>query len=362
MKQKSINPGGSLNGFLTGIKHQMALLLIFVFSIVAAFGSLAYSAVVRAATPGSTETKTPASKIELVEQPPKSPTDTAVVFSAKATDVKDLFVYGLEITYDPAVLTYKKAAVGNFLSHEGKVATSFQAALENGVAGKLIVAEAQTSATAKTGVSGTGELFTAYFELNDGSKGAADTKVQFGKNSFAATPTADFKTDFQGMTLPLKLDNIKNLKSGNGTERYSLALKWDAHAGATAYKVYRKNPHGEWKFLKEVTSPTFTDKGSDAGSSLLIPHLDYVYRVAAVKGAKESPPVEIAGQDKRGLKGDNDRSDRVDGRDLEKLARAFGKLDTDKDFDPLVDTTYDGRIDGNDLIDLGLNFAKVFKP
>lgn len=362
MKQKNTSPGGSLNGFLAGVKHKMALLLIFVFSLVSALGSLSYNAVVQAATSSSTEEKVIVSKIDLVEQPAKSPTDTAVNFSAKAVGVKDLFVYGLEITYDPAVLTYKKATVGHFLSHEGKTATSFQAALENGVAGKLIVAEARTGVGAKTGVSGTGELFTMNFELNDGSKDKADTKVQFGKNSFAAAATADLKTEFDGMTLLLKLDSVKNLKSAHGTERYSLALAWNAQPGATAYKVYRKNPHGEWKLLKEVSTTSLTDNGSGAGSAALIPHLDYVYRVSAVKGTKESLPVEVVGREIRGLKGDNNRSDRVDGRDLEKLARAFGQLDTEKDFDSLIDTTYDGRIDGNDLIDLGLNFAKVFKP
>ena len=362
MKQKNIGPGGSLNGFFAGVKHKMALLVIFVFSLVSALGSLSYNTVVQAATSGSTSEKTSASKIELVELPAKSPTDTAVIFSAKAVDVKDLFVYGLEITYDPVVLTYKKAAAGHFLSQEGKTTTSFQAALENGVAGKLIVAEARTGAGAKTGVSGTGELFTMDFELNAGSKDKANTKVQFGKNSFAATSTADLKTEFDGMTLSLKLDSVKNLKSAHGTERYGLSLTWDAQAGATDYKVYRKNQHGEWKLLKEVSTTSLTDNGSGSGSSALIPHLDYVYRVVALKGTKESPVSEIIGKDTRGLKGDNNRSDRVDGRDLEKLARAFGQLDTEKDFDPLIDTTYDGRIDGNDLIDLGLNFAKVFKP
>jgi hypothetical protein len=71
--------------------------------------------------------------------------------------------------------------------------------------------------------------------------------------------------------------------------------------------------------------------------------------------------VEVAGKDARGIKGDNDRSDRIDGRDLEKLARHFAEDDSQANFDTLADTTYDGLIDGSDLIDLGANFAKTYK-
>ena len=33
---------------------------------------------------------------------------------------------------------------------------------------------------------------------------------------------------------------------------------------------------------------------------------------------------------------------------------------SDISFDPLIDTNYDGMIDGSDLIDLGVNFALVY--
>ena len=76
----------------------------------------------------------------------------------------------------------------------------------------------------------------------------------------------------------------------------------------------------------------------------------------------ESVPTDVLGMETRGLKGDNDRSDRVDGRDLDNLARHFAEIDLDCGLDPLADTTYDGNIDGSDLIDLGASFALVYQP
>ena len=66
------------------------------------------------------------------------------------------------------------------------------------------------------------------------------------------------------------------------------------------------------------------------------------------------------GVDARGLKGDNNRSDRLDGRDLERLAQHYTEDSTSQNFDALIDTTYDGQIDGSDLIDIGFNFGKTY--
>jgi hypothetical protein len=73
-----------------------------------------------------------------------------------------------------------------------------------------------------------------------------------------------------------------------------------------------------------------------------------------------SVPVEITAQDSRGLRGDNNRSDLVEGRDLERLARHFAETDQSAGYDWLVDTNYDGLVNGSDLIDIGANFAQSF--
>jgi len=91
-----------------------------------------------------------------------------------------------------------------------------------------------------------------------------------------------------------------------------------------------------------------------------VPNYIYEYQVISVKGSLESMPINGQQQDTRGIKGDNNRSDRVDGRDLDNLARHYTLALADPGFDPLIDTTYDGIIDGSDLIDIGANWAITY--
>jgi len=53
----------------------------------------------------------------------------------------------------------------------------------------------------------------------------------------------------------------------------------------------------------------------------------------------------------------SNRSGRVDGRDIEKLARSYGTEYGAAEYDALADTTFDGVVDGSDLIDIGANFG-----
>ena len=281
--------------------------------------------------------------------------------TTKVADVSNLFAYGFDIQYDPVVLRYKSAGASGFLGGNGTVVTSFQAGLENGVQGKLVVAEARTEQT-KTGVNGSGDLFTIQFDVIGGA--GVNTTIHFGSGGFIASPTSDITASFvdaQCNPQPSHVINpVTNLTVAQSTARYSLELKWNVSSGATVYRVFRKDPRGQWSLLAETPSMTFIDQDSVNGGGSIIPELAYSYRVVAANATTESDPVEAVGTDSRGLKGDNNRSDRVDGRDLENLARHFGETDTDQGFAALTDTTYDGRIDGSDLIDIGANFARIY--
>lgn len=283
--------------------------------------------------------------------------------TAKASDVSNLFNYGFEIVYDPAVLSFVSAAKGSFLSESEQVETSFNAGLEDAVAGKLLVAEARLLSN-KTGVSGSGTLFTMQFNVT-GFAGAPSS-FSFGTGSFAADTTGDLTVQFNGASFTpqnAQADPVTNLQAAAGTARYTIKLTWTAPAGgADKYKIFRKDAHGAWKSLGEVTAVEFIDSDAVTGGGKIIPLSDYGYEVKSVKGTVESAAVEVLGKETRGLKGDNNRTDRVDGRDLEKLARQFALTDADSGFDALADTTYDGQVNGSDLIDLGMNFAKVYKP
>lgn len=282
--------------------------------------------------------------------------------TAKITNIADLFSYGLEINYDPNILSMKNITPGNFLNSNSAVNTSFQAALENGIPGKLIVAEARTQ-TIKNGVSGNGNLFSMEFDVIGQSSNPS--MLIFGSPSFMASPNNDLAVQFINAEFTSGTNQsgtVTNLELNPGAQRYSIQLSWNTPAnGADKYKVYRKDAHQNWTLLGETNQNNFTDADNIANGGKIIPTLDYEYRIITEKNLIQSQPVEKAGQDSRGLKGDNNRSDRIDGRDLENLAQHFGEIDSDNNFDALIDTTFDGQIDGSDLIDLGTNFAEAYQ-
>jgi hypothetical protein len=308
--------------------------------------------------------------------------------TAKVENVSALFSYGLELDFDPDVLEFVSVGKGSFLSESEGVETSFQSGLAGaagGVAGggaggsggagstqvvigRLLVAEARTVAN-KVGVNGAGSLFNATFNVVGGAGAAAggggsSGSIAFGTGSFLGGVSADLPSQMTGASfapLLLQADPVTDLQVVAGTERYSIKLSWKAPAaGVDKYLVYRKDAHGLWKALGEIAALEFVDSDAVTGGGKIIPGIDYYYQVKALKGTVESSAAAGFVKDLRGLKGDNNRTDRVDGRDLEKLARHFAESDSDAGFDALVDTTYDGQINGSDLIDLGVNFAKSY--
>ena len=284
-----------------------------------------------------------------------------VKLTVKVENVNDLFDYGLEINYDPALLQFQSVVARNFLSNSGTVATSFQSGLKGGVAGDLLIAEARTI-DPKVGVNGSGDLFEVNFKVvgATGSNAAAS----FAASSFLASATADISANMQGASLAIGtaiIAPVTALVASEGIGRYQIKLSWAASTSAPdSYRVERQDVHGNFVVLGGTTATDFTDQDLVVGGGNIIPNLNYNYRVTAVKGAALSTATAISATDVRGVKGDSDRSDLVDGRDLEKLARHFAELDTAVGFDPLVDTTYDGRIDGSDLIDIGASFAHKY--
>ncbi len=283
-----------------------------------------------------------------------------LTLTAGVSDVQDLLVYGLEITYDPAVLHYKGSLERSFLSENGAVTTTFQSGLQNGQEGTLLVAGART-VQPQSGVSGAGDLFELQFDVVS----TGTVTVDFLPGSFLASAAGDVPSQFDDFVFAVsqqQADPVTGLVAAIGVQRYSIQLSWNVANGADKYLVYRKDAHGLMKLLGETAQTAFTDGDGVTNGGFIVPDLHYVYAVSAVKGTVESAFTETIGQEVRGLKGDNNRSDRVDGRDLETLAKQFAKEDTSPDFAALVDTTYDGRIDGSDLIDFGLNFARSYQP
>ncbi len=308
-----------------------------------------------------------APKLELKVNNGQPYSGETIVVSAEVANVNDVFSYGVELNYDPTILKYQQVTKKGFLNESDQAITSFQAGLENGVAGKLIVAEART-VDPKTTVSGAGTLFEVEFEVIGSAGDTGD--VTLAPGSFVADETKDLGMSFVNAQVAVQGaggggsgDPVTGLTAKEGANRYELELNWVAPSGgADSYKVSRKDVAGNLVEIGEVTELKFVDKDGVQHGGALIPNFEYEYQVVAVKNSVASSAVMVKAKETRGLKADANRSDRVDGRDLEFVARHFAEKVADANFDRRVDTNYDGVIDGSDLLDLTADWAKTYSP
>jgi len=156
----------------------------------------------------------------------------------------------------------------------------------------------------------------------------------------------------------VNISSVGNLQANLGTNLYSFKLDWTApSSGADKYVIKRQLASGSYVVLGEATTLSFTDSDSVSNGGDIISNVTYKYQVIPVKNGEYGPVSEITVTETRGLTGDNDRSNRVDGRDLEKLARSYGSGFGDEEYDSLTDTNFDGIVDGSDLMDIGANFG-----
>lgn len=275
--------------------------------------------------------------------------------NVKLPNSEGLYAYGMDIIYDPAILRFLSASEGSALNADGEQ-TSFFAALENGTPGKLVVGNARLVNPPDELDSGV-DLYSISFEV------LADfeqTNISFA-NSYLADVNGDIEANFKtleigsGMEEEDQISKVTDLQAGPGESRYSLILNWNpGESGSDKYKILKKNQNGDFEYLAETTEKYFVDANN------LVPNVTYYYQVIAIKGTVSSGATEISASDNRGISGDNDRSDRVDGRDLENLARAYASVIGDNTYNILVDMNYDGIIDGSDLIDIGANFGSTY--
>ncbi|MFC1656088.1 lamin tail domain-containing protein [Patescibacteria group bacterium] len=273
--------------------------------------------------------------------------------NVQVDNVTDILSCGFDVLYDDTVLQYVSAQEGIFLNENGTISTSFQEGLENGTPGKIVVGSSRLT-NPPSGTSGSGTLFELTFQ----ALAATTTQLTFDSTSFLSDTSGDITATFDPETIIIdaaSVDPGTNLNIVEGTSRYGLDLTWDAPvSGADSYRIMRRDQSGSFVEIANIANTNFTD------SNNLIPNHTYEYQVITVKGTLESTSINGQGIDTRGVKGDNTRSDRVDGRDLDNLARHYTLALADPNFDALIDTTYDGIIDGSDLIDIGANWAITY--
>lgn len=285
-----------------------------------------------------------------------------IILNVHVDGVTDLYAYGFEINYPAALLNFVSAREAEFLKSDG-VATAFNAALNSGKEGSLIVGNAKLANPAK-GLDGSGKLFELTFKVVSPESNSGE--ITFGAGSFLSDSKANVPAKFSPTDVNISEESqtvaqIANLKIDQGDERYSLKLSWQEDLDvANSYIVKRKMVDGTFAVIGEIVDQNFVDNDKAVKGGKLVPGVTYNYQVIPVKNNIQGQTLEISGKETRGIVGDNDRSDRVDGKDIENLARAYGSAYGDEEYNALTDTNFDGVVDGKDLIDIGVNFGLNF--
>lgn len=305
--------------------------------------------------PSSTSTPTNVIVTSSVSSPPvHNDQDISVSFAIQ--NASNISNYGLDISYDSSQLTFTSASEGDFLKGNGS--TSFQSGLQDNQPGTIVIGSARTESPL-TGKSGNGTLFTLQFHTSSQAHG--NTNIVVKPSSFLSTPMSHLSTvNWPTTTIFIAntdIVNITNLQASQGPSRYSIQLNWTSSSPGP-FQVQRQDNFGNWQLLGTPTSPTFTDQDSVSLGGNIIPHLTYTYRVSTNDGSASQ---QVNGIENRGLKSDNNRSDRVDGSDLEQIARLWTVESTDNEFTAKADTNFDGNIGGEDLLDLAVDWAKTYQ-
>ncbi len=307
-------------------------------------------------TPGTATIITPRSDKSTI-----APNETVTIgyTVANATNISN---YGFDISYNPQHLEYISAAEGNFLKETAQVTTSFQAGLLNNQPGTLIIGNARTENPLQ-GTSTTVEktLFSITFKALTPT---TSSNIIVLASSFLSSPTGSLSSTTAPISIRIaeNIDlTINNLTATQGTDRYSITLQWQALSEPDInYDIYRRDNHQQYQLLTTVQTASFTDNDTITNGGNIIPTTTYHYQVIAKRQGNQGTAATITGSETRGLKADSNRSDRVDGKDLEQIAHFWTIDDTDSTFPHRVDSNRNGIVSGDDLIDLAVDWAKSY--
>ena len=263
-----------------------------------------------------------------------------------------LYSSAFDLTYDPAVLSYQSASEGNFLNGDSG-ATFFEASLLNDDPANGIVVVGVSRVADIGVVSGSGTIASVCFTVIGGDGTSITVGIDNGvfEGETQGVPVDIVEGD--NPVIPVELGVPVNLSVTDPGTLDQLNLSWDALAGAATYEVYRAAASGgSFELLGTTSGTTYQDK------DCILTNLAYYYKVKAVSasGNKGEMSSEASGS-AAGLAGDINKDNRVDGRDLTILARAFNSDTGDAGFECQADLDRTGTIDGDDLIIVSTGFG-----
>ncbi len=258
----------------------------------------------------------------------------------------DLYAASFDLTYDPAALQYQEAFEGNFLNADNG-ATFFNASLLNDDPANGIVVIGVSRVADIGGLSGSGNIASACFTVAGGS--GTNTGLSLVNTSFEGSEkgtTIDVVFD-DSPQIPLEIGVPGNLTVSDPGTLNSLTLSWSGAPDASGYEVYRADSSGgNYKKIGTATDTNYQD------GNCILTNVTYYYKVKAISAAGNSTGdfSNEASNKAAGISGDINKDNRVDGRDLTLLARAFNTSAGNADYDCLADLDRDGSVDGDDLI------------
>ncbi|PKL36543.1 hypothetical protein CVV38_01405 [Candidatus Peregrinibacteria bacterium HGW-Peregrinibacteria-1] len=279
-----------------------------------------------------------------------APNGETITIPVVVADAVDLYAFAIDVIYDESVLEFSAVREGDFLT-AGSDSTSFYGVLENGNPGTLVVGNARL-VNPPNGTDGAGTLFEMDFLVKEGV--SRTTGIAFSSNSSVSNSIGDMPANFLALEVNVgagTAPQFSDVEAKEGADRFSVELTWEGNADN--YFVYKKSALGSFDLLGQPEGKSYVDNQN------IIPGVEYSYRVVAVLNGV-TVQEEVTGSETRGLQGDADRNDRVDGKDLESLARAYGSELGNERYNPLIDFNFDGVIDGGDLVSLGANFGRTF--
>lgn len=268
-----------------------------------------------------------------------------------------LFSYGLDLEYDKDLLSFRAAKKGDYLNEDGDIETSFQSSLEDNKEGILMISEARIE-TIPTGVTAeSGNLAILDFEILEET--LSDLAISIKNTSFLNEKDKKLNTSFSGLKFSListvsGLGNPENISALLGSERYSFLLSFEEVIGASAYVIYRRTSQTDFIEIARPTDNQYLDNKE------IVPEVVYEYKVSAIISGNISSGVMTSIKETRGLIGDFDRNDRVDGHDLDKIAKAWTSEKGASSYNFSMDTNCDLKIDALDLFALGAHFGEIY--
>ncbi|MEH0021477.1 MAG: LamG-like jellyroll fold domain-containing protein [Desulfobacter sp.] len=277
----------------------------------------------------------------------------SLCFDVNIADAAALYSAAFDLTYDPAVLQYVSAAEGNFLNSDGN-ATFFNAALLNGEPASGIVVVGVSRVADIGTVAGSGTIASACFSVVGGSGGNVTVGMENGHFEGTEPGSSIEIGEGDDPVVPVDIGMPQNLVVSDPATLDRLDLSWDAAPDASGYEIYRSvDSGGTFALLGQTDATTYQD------ADCILTGVPYYYKVKAIAaiGSSTGAFSNEASGTAAGLEGDINRDNRVDGKDLAILARAFGSDVGDAGYNCQANLDRTGPVDGDDLVILSGRFG-----